>query len=189
MIEIRKEELAFVGPAEAALVEHGLKKLREAVSPSSSCSGTRTTTRPACAAASPIQSGRHLRRNAMSDEIVDLIIQLETEMAREMVNSDAEAIGRFLADDWVIVIGEGGVIERSHFLNAIESGSLTHELMELSDWRVRVYGESAVATSKVESKGLYNGEPFGTYELSTSVYVKQEGRWRCVLTQLTALHE
>jgi putative acetyltransferase len=33
MIEIRKEELAFVGPAEAALVEHGLKKLREASFP------------------------------------------------------------------------------------------------------------------------------------------------------------
>ncbi len=59
--------------------------------------------------------------------------------------------------------------------------------MEFDNWRVRVYGDAALGTCEARSKGEYNGAAFSTHERSTSVYVKQDGRWQCVFTQLTPM--
>ena len=53
------------------------------------------------------------------------------------------AIGSFLADDWVIVDADGTVIDRSRFLDVIESGALSHESMESTDVEVRLHGDIA----------------------------------------------
>jgi ketosteroid isomerase-like protein len=55
------------------------------------------------------------------------------------------------------------------------------------DLRVRVYGETAVITAQARSKGTFKGQAFSTHERSTSVYVKKDGHWQCVLTQLTPI--
>ena len=50
------------------------------------------------------------------------LLTFEREFTREVAANDVAAIGRFVADDWVIVDADGGVIDRSRFLNVIESG-------------------------------------------------------------------
>ncbi len=115
------------------------------------------------------------------------LIELEKEWTRTIVKNDADSIGPFMSDDWCIIHADGSVMDRSRFLSLIESGNVTHDLMELDDWRVRVYGDTGVVTSKGKSKGKYKGRAFSTYERSTSVYARIDGRWQCVLTQLTAI--
>jgi ketosteroid isomerase-like protein len=58
-------------------------------------------------------------------------------------------------------------------------------MMESDDMRVRVYGDSAVVTALTRTKGKFMGQEFSTQERSTDVFVKRDGQWRCVLTQLT----
>jgi ketosteroid isomerase-like protein len=57
--------------------------------------------------------------------------------------------------------------------------------MESDDLRVRVYGNSAVVTALTRTKGKFLGQEFTTHERSTDVFVKRDGRWQCVLSQLT----
>jgi ketosteroid isomerase-like protein len=95
------------------------------------------------------------------------------------------AIRRFVADDWVIVDADGRVIDRSRFLNAIESGALSHESMESTDVEVRLHGDTAVATGITTSKGQFMGQGFTTRERATDVLVRLNGRWLCVFSQLT----
>jgi ketosteroid isomerase-like protein len=59
--------------------------------------------------------------------------------------------------------------------------------MESEDLRVRVYGDSAVVTGLTRTKGKFMGQEFSTQERATDVFVKRDGRWRCVLTHLTRL--
>ena len=127
----------------------------------------------------------------MPGEVEERIVKLEEGMARAIVENDAEAIGRFLDDDWVIIDSErGGIITKSDFLGAVALGALSHELMEFDDWRIRVYNaDAAVATCRARSKGKYVGEAFSTHERSTSVYAKLNRNWQCVFTQLTAIGE
>ena len=106
---------------------------------------------------------------------------------RAMVANDAEAIGRYMADDWVIVGSDGRVGNKPDFLALVRSGALTHDVMESSELEVRVYGEAAVVLARGVSGGHFQGTPFHERERSSSVFVRQAGEWRCVLTHLSRL--
>jgi ketosteroid isomerase-like protein len=120
-----------------------------------------------------------------SSDMQEEILKLEEEFGQAMIKNDAEAIGRFLADDWIIVDPDGGIIDRSHFLDVIKSGALSHETMNSDDTRVRIYENTATVTALTTTKGKFMGQEFTMQERATDVFVKLNGRWQCVLTQLT----
>jgi ketosteroid isomerase-like protein len=120
-----------------------------------------------------------------SSEMQEEILKLEKEFGQAIIKNDPEAIGRFLADDWIIIDPDGGIIDRSRFLDVIRSGALSHELMDSDDVRVRIYGDAATVTALTTSKGKFMGQEFTTQERATDVFVKENGRWQCVVSQLT----
>ena len=113
------------------------------------------------------------------------LLKLEKEFALAIVKNDAEAIGQFVADDWVIIDADGGRIDKSRFLGAVKSGVLIHEMMESDDVGVRIYGDTAVVSGLTRTKGKFMGRDFSTQERATDVFVMQNGRWQCVFSQLT----
>ncbi len=115
----------------------------------------------------------------------DELAKVEAEFANAIVKNSPEEIRQFVSDDWIIINADGGIIDRQRFLEVIKSGTLTHEMMESDDMRVRVYGDSAVVSAVTRSKGKFMGQEFTTHERSTDVFVRRDGQWRCVLTQLT----
>lgn len=106
-----------------------------------------------------------------------------------MVRNDPEEISKFMSDDWVIVGTEGGITPKSTFLALITSGDLTHDIMSSEDIRVKIYGQMGVLTSRGTSSGTssgtYKDQPFSFYEWSISVFIRERGNWKCVLTMLT----
>jgi ketosteroid isomerase-like protein len=114
------------------------------------------------------------------------LLKVEKGFVDAIAKNDLDAIERFVTDDWIIINADGGIIDRERFLEVIKSGTLTHEMMESDDMRVRVYGDSAVVSALTRSKGKFMGQEFITHERSTDVFVRRDGQWRCVLTQLTA---
>jgi ketosteroid isomerase-like protein len=123
----------------------------------------------------------------MNDKGREELIELEKESAQAFVSNDADAVDRQLAQDWTIITPEGNELGRSTFLGLIKAGDLSHEAMEFTDTIVRVYGDTAVVTARATSKGRFKGQPFSESERSTDIFVKQGGRWKCVLTQLTRI--
>ena len=113
------------------------------------------------------------------------LLKLEKAFAEAIVKNDLEGIGRLVTDDWIIIDPNGEIVGRARFFEVIKSGALTHEMMESEDFRVRVYGDSAVVTGVTRTKGKFMGEEFSTQERATDVFVKRDGRWQCVLTHLT----
>ena len=113
------------------------------------------------------------------------ILNLEKQFTEAIVQNDAESIGRFVADDWIIIDPDGGIVEKIRFLSVVKSGALSHEMMESDDIRVRVYGDSGVVTALTRTKGKFMGQDFSTQERATDVFVKREGRWQCVVSHLT----
>ena len=113
------------------------------------------------------------------------LLKLEKEFAQAIVKNDPEAIARFVSDDWIIIDPDGGVVNKARFLELIKSGALTHDMMESEDFRVRIYGDSAVVTAVTRTKGKFMGQEFSTQERATDVFVTGDGRWQCVLTHLT----
>jgi ketosteroid isomerase-like protein len=112
-------------------------------------------------------------------------LTLEKAFAEAIVRNDLEGIGRLVTDDWIIIDPNGEIVDRARFFDVIKSGALTHDMMESEDFRVRVYGDSAVVTGVTRTTGKFMGQEFSTQERATDVFVKRDGRWQCVLTHLT----
>ena len=117
------------------------------------------------------------------------LMKIEKDFAQAVLNNDVEAIGKVLADDWVIVNADGGVIDKARFLSVIKAGTLVHDEMELDDMRVRVYRDSAVVTTITTAKGNFMGEAFATRERAADFFIRQDGRWQCVFSQLTRFNK
>ena len=104
-----------------------------------------------------------------------------------MVENDPEAIGRYMADDWIIIGSDGSVGDKATFLGLVQSGALSHDVMESDDLKVRLYGDTAVVTARGVSGGKYQGQAFREVERVSCVFVRQQGQWRCVLTHLSRI--
>jgi len=113
------------------------------------------------------------------------ILRMEKDFGEAVIKNDADTVGQFLTDDWIIIDPDGGVIDKARFLDVIRSGALTHEQMDSDDFRIRIYGDTAVATALTRTKGKFMGQDFTTQERATDVLVKRDAHWRIVFSQLT----
>ena len=113
------------------------------------------------------------------------LLKVERDFAAAVLSNDADAIGKFLTDDWAIIDADGGIVDKARFFGVIKSGTLVHEEMELDDLAVRTHGDSAVVTTITSTKGRFAGQEFATRERATDFFVKREGRWLCAFSQLT----
>ncbi|MBM7123960.1 nuclear transport factor 2 family protein [Dyella flava] len=109
-------------------------------------------------------------------------------LAQAIQDNDATAILRLLDDSWAVIATSGGVGEGpSVFPDGIKSGHLTRKTYQLSEPRVRIYGDIALVTSKVETAGVLQGKPFDVAERQTDVWRWANGAWKCVLTHETKI--
>jgi ketosteroid isomerase-like protein len=123
----------------------------------------------------------------VSSDFEDEVRKVNEDWDRAMIGNDADEIGRYMADDWVIVGTDGSVSTKQSFLALVRSRVLSHDVMESHDLRLRVYGDAAVVVARGVSGGRYGHHAFHEVERATSVFVRQEGQWRCVLTHLSRL--
>jgi ketosteroid isomerase-like protein len=123
----------------------------------------------------------------MTDEVVSEVGRVVEAWDRAMVSNDPAAIGRYMADEWVIIGPDGSVGGKTRFLDLVRSGALTHDVMESHDVDVRVYGDVAVVIARGVSGGRYQGQPFLLHERVSCVFRRDREQWVCVLTHLSAL--
>jgi ketosteroid isomerase-like protein len=132
--------------------------------------------------------GFQVRANEATKRNVNAEIQqFEKRFSSALARNDVGELQDYLSDDWRIVSGDGGVIDRARFLKVIGSGDLKHSKMSFSQPTIRVYGDTALVTSHAKSGGSYKGVDFQTDEIGTDVIVKKGGQWVCVFTQLTTI--
>jgi ketosteroid isomerase-like protein len=111
--------------------------------------------------------------------------QVEEAFNLAMISNDVSRISACVADNWVLVTPEVGVVPRAHILRVIARGELSHDTMTKEVTRVRVYGDIAVVTARGRNTGRYRGQPISADEWVSDVYRRVDGRWLCVLTHLT----
>jgi uncharacterized protein (TIGR02246 family) len=123
----------------------------------------------------------------MTDRTTEEILRLEKDWSAAIKANDADAIARFMSDDWTIIGPDGRVNTRAAFLALVRSGDLTHDVMDSSDETVRVHGDTALVIARAVSGGAYRGQKFQAVERATDVWVRRDGVWRCIHTHLSRL--
>ena len=112
----------------------------------------------------------------------------DDELSRAIQDNDTTGIARMLDKDWAVIATTGGIGEGpSTFPDGIKSGHLTRKTFSTSEPRVRLHGNTAVVTTKVETSGVLQGKPFDVQERQTDVWCWEDGGWKCILTHETKM--
>ena len=113
--------------------------------------------------------------------------QLLNELSAAVGRNDIAALDRIYADDYMLVYESGVQTTKAQRLAAMKSGELKYESLSFDEVNVRMYGNTAVATYRVTSKGQSKGQDIGGQFRATSTFVKIKGRWQLVAAQVTRI--
>lgn len=111
------------------------------------------------------------------------VAALDTEYQAAVKANDAAAMERILADDFVLVLGNGTTASKAELLQSARDKERIYEHQEELEQTVRVWGDTAVVTAKLWLKGTSQGEPFDYKLWFSDTYVRMPGGWRYVLGQ------
>jgi ketosteroid isomerase-like protein len=117
----------------------------------------------------------------------DEIKNLEEARNQAVVHGDAAALDRMTSDDYTFITLRGELRTKSEIVQGFRSGSFHYESRQISDLKVRVYGDTAVVTGRSIQKGMENGKDYSGDYRFTRVYVKQNGHWLSVALQTTLI--
>ncbi len=114
----------------------------------------------------------------------------DQELAKALQDNDTTGIVRLLDKGWAVITSNGDIGEGpSIFPSGIRSGYRVLKTMSLSEPRVRLYGNIALVTTKVELAGMFAGKAFDIHERQTDVWCWKDGMWKCILTQEAKMPE
>lgn len=114
------------------------------------------------------------------------VSRLVHEWLDALVNNDLDALDRIIGDDYIITNSDGSVLGKKQDMEPLRAG-LKFESADIEDLKVRVYGDTAVATGVTTFKGNFKGREFTARERFTDVWVRRNGRWQAVASQETRL--
>ena len=123
--------------------------------------------------------------NQKSDSVEQAVMQMEEDLRVAISKGDTKAYGRIVGDDYVFTNQDALVRTKAQMVSAYESGSIKYKSVKLDDLKVHAYGDTAVVTGRQTVKAQDNGKDISGRFRYTRVYVKRQGRWQLVATQLT----
>lgn len=114
------------------------------------------------------------------------VLAVAAAWSEAIVANDPVRMAAFVTDDWVIV-SESGPSPGSDLIGLVAAGALTHSRMLVAGpSRVRIWGDTAVVTARIENTAHYRGRRVDADEWTTDVFVRRNDSWRCTLTHYTA---
>lgn len=111
------------------------------------------------------------------------VAALDTQYQAAVRDNDATTMARILADDFVLVIGNGKTFTKSDLLKAALDKDAVYEHQEDSRQTVRVWGDTAVVTALLWAKGTDHGKPFEYRLWFSDTYVRTPAGWRYAMGQ------
>jgi ketosteroid isomerase-like protein len=116
-------------------------------------------------------------------DVAKIVSKLDTEYQAAVQAHDAATMERMLADDFVLVTGNGRVYSKVDLLKEAAATDIVYEHQEDSQQTVRVWGDTAVVTALLWAKGTDKGEAFDYKVWFSDTYVRTAAGWRYVLGQ------
>ena len=126
-------------------------------------------------------------QGAATASVEEQIKKMEKDRAAAVVKADVATLEGLTSDDYVLINANGQVSNKAETMSNIKTGKIKLTANEVSDMKVRVYGDSAVVTGKSTAKGSINGVELKGPVMFTRVYVKKNGKWQAVAFQQTPI--
>jgi len=116
------------------------------------------------------------------------IVHLEQQWAAAQRVGKPDVVAPMLADDFITIGTDGKLTGKKELLAHLDRGDW--EQNEISDVKVIVHGETAVATGLWTGKGMMGNRKIDLHERWTDNWVKSAtGQWQCLASQQTEIKQ
>jgi ketosteroid isomerase-like protein len=123
-------------------------------------------------------------------EVRHEIDQLEEAWRDAILKSDTTAMSALLADDYIAITSSGTLQTKEEALTNLRTRRLHITNLDVSDRKVRFYGNTAVVNSLAEVSGVNaDGDVTGSFRY-TRVYVRDaQGHWKIVSFEASRIRQ
>lgn len=121
-------------------------------------------------------------------KIAQEVLELERRWNEAIVSRDTAFISSLLAPDFLHVAADGSVNDKKTILLAVSNPNSVINPFQSQDVRVRQYGKNTlILTGWYLQTGAWLSQPFALRLRYTDIFVKLQGRWQAVSTQVAML--
>jgi hypothetical protein len=115
------------------------------------------------------------------------IMNLENEAARAIQTNAGTFFRRVYSDDFSGTLSHGQPVNKSMFIDAVQTGEVKYDGFNASDINVRLYKDAAIATCLWSARGIFKDQRFNAQMRVTHIYINTPRGWRVVAGQITPL--
>jgi ketosteroid isomerase-like protein len=121
-----------------------------------------------------------------ADEVknIEQITKIEREWSESFVKHDASVPQRVEAEDFTMVDPDGKLLNKAEDIKNM-TGDVVFTASKVDDLKVRIFGDTAVAVGVSSVKGHDKKNDISGQYPWTDTFVKQNGEWRAVASQVT----
>ena len=119
---------------------------------------------------------------AQTANVEQTLLQLERDWEQANAKNDSAALDRILADEFVSTDSDGRLFTRAEVMARRKSGAVKFATFTQDDYKVHVFGDTAVVTGRSTTKQMRDGKDYSAQERFTDVFVRRDGRWQAVST-------
>ncbi len=112
-------------------------------------------------------------------EVKDLM-RLESVWNEAHEKGDASVLEKLWADDLEVTVPRMPVMSKSDVLGFARSGRMKFQRYQTSDLKVRVYGDAAVVSGRLQRTRTLGDKTVNDDWRFTKLYIRREGRWQVV---------
>ncbi|WP_158615348.1 nuclear transport factor 2 family protein [Acidipila sp. EB88] len=117
------------------------------------------------------------------------IEQLESQWREAALAGDTATLSTMLAESYVGIGPDGTIASKTEDLQARTSGLEHFKTLKIEEEKIRIYGTTAVVTSKVHAEGIYAGQAVSGEYRYTRVWNLSHGQWHIVSFEANRAHD
>jgi ketosteroid isomerase-like protein len=115
------------------------------------------------------------------------LVNLEKEAAHAIQLSDGTFFRRVYSDDFAGTLSRGEAVNKTGFINAVQSNAVKYEAFNASDIKIHIFRETAVATCLWSARGIFKGQYVNSQMRVMHIYVNSGSGWKVVASQASPL--
>ena len=108
--------------------------------------------------------------------------QIEYELVDAFLKRDIRALGRILADEFIITDPHGPSFTKEQYLADLETERVSFKSLVIDEIEVRVIDGTAVVTGKATADGRSKDGPYKGQYTFMDVYLRKRAGWQAILS-------
>ena len=108
------------------------------------------------------------------------IVNLERESAHAIALSDGTFFRRVYSDDFAGTLSRGESVNKTGFISAVQSTAVHYEAFNVSDIKIHIFRDTAVATCLWSARANVKGQSVNSQMRVMHVYVNGGDGWKVV---------